>query len=346
MDFKSFFNFKNIIFLLLILLTIKFVSNVFEIFMLCFAAFVLSSSLEPAVKFLEKKMSRMWAAVTVIISTLLVTVALFIPILKLAIEQIVSFSLALPKRLLVLQNLLQDKQFFADLNVADMIEINHLVKITSNYSKNIVDSSLHATMGFFTFIVFLIMLFMIMFYLIKDKEYIMNKFIEFLPQNLKSKGRHIVEQISEKVGGYFIAQVISNIAIWVMVTIVLLLFRVDYAVVLGLIAGVFDIIPILGPTVALLLILICAYHLGVVKIIGITLCFLLVQQISNSLVRPFVFGKFLDLHPIVVLLAILICADFFGVLAVILAPAIAATVTVLVDELYLIPMNGEKTKDE
>ena len=71
-----------------------------------------------------------------------------------------------------------------------------------------------------------------------------------------------------------------------------------------------------------------------------------IQQISNSFIKPVIFGKFLDLHPLVILLSIFICAQLFGILGVILAPAIAATVCILVDELYLIPLNKDNDKNE
>ena len=67
--------------------------------------------------------------------------------------------------------------------------------------------------------------------------------------------------------------------------------------------------------------------------------FLAVQQISNYVVRPVLFGKMMSLHPLMIFLALFLAQQFLGFWGVILSPAIAATVCVLIDELYLKPIN-------
>ena len=345
MEYKKIFTFKNVIFLILIVLFFSFVSVFVDLFMLLFTAFVLASSVEPAIKFLEKKMSRTSAAIIVMMLLILTTVLVLIPVVKTALEQIYLVADTLPHRIDVLNAfLLQNSKFTS--NILNNIDLSSLAAPTADFTKNIFDKSLNFTMEFFSFIVYFIAFFMVLFYLIKDKSYIYNKFVEFFPSELKEKSRNIVNDISEKVGGYVIGQILSNIAIWVMITGVLLLFRVDYPVVLGFIAGLLDIVPIIGPTIALILILLAALHLGTLKICLIIVLFLLVQQISNSFIKPVIFGKFLDLHPLVILLSIFLCAKLLGILGVILAPAIAATFCILVDELYLLPLNKDDDKYE
>ena len=97
--------------------------------------------------------------------------------------------------------------------------------------------------------------------------------------------------------------------------------------------------PILGPTIALGLIILVAYPAGLVKVVLIIVGFLAVQQLSNYVVRPVLFGKLMELHPLMVFLALFLAEQFLGFWGVILSPAIAATVCVLIDELYLTPIN-------
>ena len=345
MEYKKYINFKNIIFLILIIIFFTFVPNFIDLFMLLFTAFVLASSLEPAVKFFEKKMNRSLATFIVLVVTLLTTVLVLIPVFRMAIEQIYIVIESLPNRTLEIKEIFVQNGWLAS-EIFDKINLSDIAAPTADITKNIFDKSLTFTMEFFNFIVFFVAFFMMLFYFVKDKTYITNKFVEFFPFELKEKTKHVVKDISDKVGGYVIGQILSNITIWIMVTAVLFIFKVDYPVVLGFIAGLLDVIPILGPTVALLLIILAAYHLGLLKIGLIILLFLVIQQISNSFIKPVIFGKFLDLHPLVILLSIFICAQLFGILGVILAPAIAATVCILVDELYLIPLNKDNDKNE
>lgn len=345
MEYKKYFNFKNIIFLILILVFALFIPNFIDLFMLLFTAFVLASSLEPVVKFLEKKMNRTLATFLVMIFTVMATFLVLLPVFRLAVEQSYVVMESLPHRILILKDVLVQNSWLTP-EMFDNINISDIAIPTADITKDIFDKSLTFTMGFFNFLVFFIAFFMMMFYFVKDKSYITDKFVEFFPFSLKEKAKNVVNDISAKVGGYVIGQVLSNITIWIMVTIVLFIFHVDYPVVLGFIAGLLDIIPVLGPTIALILIVLAASHLGFLKIGLIIILFLVIQQISNSFIKPVIFGKFLDLHPLVILLAIFICAQIFGILGVILAPAIAATVCILIDELYLIPLNKDNENDE
>ena len=164
---------------------------------------------------------------------------------------------------------------------------------------------------------------------------------------MKERASLILSSISSKVGGYVRAQVLSMVAIGVMQMIVLMMLGVDYPLLLGLITGIMDIVPVLGPAIAFVVILLVAYPVGIVKLILIVLTFFIVQQASNIIVRPLLFGKFMKLHPLTIFLALFVCEQFLGFWGVILSPAIASTVCVLIDELYIKPINekSEQMKD-
>ncbi len=125
----------------------------------------------------------------------------------------------------------------------------------------------------------------------------------------------------------------------------LMFLKVEYAVMLGLIAGILDIVPIVGPTFALLIGVLFASQQGWVVVLFTILVYLTAQWISNNFIRPLVFGKFLDLHPIIIIFAFLIAGQFLGVWGVILSPAIAALLLTLFDELYLKTINKTEKTD-
>jgi len=77
------------------------------------------------------------------------------------------------------------------------------------------------------------------------------------------------------------------------------------------------------------------YKLGWTIVILTALIFLFAQFAENNFVKPYVFGKFMDLHPIVIYIFLFVCAKYFGVVGAIFAPAIAADTCVFIEELYL-----------
>ena len=124
-------------------------------------------------------------------------------------------------------------------------------------------------------------------------------------------------------------------SVGLIMTIGLLLLKVEYAVLLGLITAVLDIVPIVGPALALIVCLVVAYKSGFMVLALIILTFLAAQLVENNFVKPYVFGKLLDLHPILIYLFLFITAKYMGITGVVFAPAIAATICVLIQELYM-----------
>ena len=344
---KNFFTTKNIIFAILVIALLFIIPKILGILMLFFGAYVIACALIPYINKLEKKMKRGLAVALVVFGGVMSVVAIFLPILFVAYKEIKTFLTFFPQKLQIVTNYLLNFQIYGK-KLADMVDLSSIVgsSSTSEIAQGVFSQSWNLTMGIFQFLVVAIALTMIVYYILADKTYLKDKFLEFFPPDLKEKANTILISISNKVGGYVRAQILSMVAVGLMTTVVLLLLGIDYAVLLGLIAGVLDIIPLLGPTIALAVILLVAYPLGIVKIILAIVGFLLVQQLSNYVVRPVLFGKFMALHPLMIFLALFIAEQFLGFWGVILSPAIAATICVLIDELYIMPINEEAGNDE
>lgn len=342
MIFKEILTTKNLVFLILVIILLKFIPQVSEFAMLFFACFVLACSMLPIVNWLDKKTkNRTLSSIITVASAVILTLAFILPVLTITIEQISLFFRSVPEKLLELQTYLHHFSIGNHV-LSEFINADSLINNSEEIAKGILSQSWNITMGFIQIIVVFIAVITILFYLLKDSEYMKNKFLEFFPGKLKNKAEDISLKISQKVGGYVIASIISGIAIWLMVAIALLILKIEFAFSLGLIAGVLDIIPVLGPTIALTLIILSAYKRGLLIIALALVIFLSVQQISNNVIRPVVFGKFMDLHPLVIIFSLLIGGKFGGILGLILAPAFAAIVTVLIDELYLKTINKSK----
>lgn len=335
---KQYLTLKNIIFLILVVFLIYIMPKITGIALLFFAAYVIACALNPYVVKLQSKMSRNTASVLAVSVCTAAVVALFIPIMLIAYKEIRTFLIYLPKKIVFIINYLSTLNIFGH-KLSDLVSMNNFVGASPDVAQNIVNHSWSFTLGIFQVAVIIVALTMIIYYLLADKDYLKEKFIEFFPEDLKTKASEILTNISNKVGGYVRAQILSMLSVGIMMMIVLLFLGVDYSLLLGLITGILDIIPLLGPTIALSVILLIAYPLGLVKIILIIAGFLLVQQLSNYIVRPILFGKFMQLHPLMIFLALFLSEQFLGFWGVILSPAIAATVCVLIDELYLAPIN-------
>ena len=338
MIFKEYITTKNVIFVFLVILLLKFLTEITAIAMLFFASYVIACSLNPIVDILEKIMKRYLAATIVLLGTFAISSIFFIPVIFIAAKQIRGFIQILPGKLEIVQDFIFNHQFYG-YRIPEMVNIKSIIDSSSPFATGLVNQSINLTLGVFQGIMFFLAICMIVFYLLADKELIQKGFKQLFPEKMKEKAENISENISNKVGGYVIAQILNMVAIGALTAIGMFIMKVDYALLLGLITGVLDIIPIVGPTIALVLCLLMAYQMGPVGVLLVLLAFLVAQWISNNFIRPVVFGRFLDLHPLIIIFALLVSAQFLGVWGVILAPALAAIVCVLFDEIYLKTIN-------
>ena len=168
-----------------------------------------------------------------------------------------------------------------------------------------------------------------------DGKIIRKGVLKLFPKQARKRTGEVLDAIAQRIGGYIIAQFITMASVGLIMTLGLFLMGSEYALLLGLLTGILDIIPIVGPTIALLICLIVLYKSGTVFLLMTCVVFAVAQLVENNFVRPYVFGKFLDLHPLIIYLFILISAKHFGIIGVIFAPAIAATIVVLIEELYV-----------
>lgn len=341
-------NIKNILFFILAIFLVWFILQIKSIALLAFGSFVLACSLNPAVDKLSTKMSRSLASTIVIIATILIVVLFLIPIITISIQEIHQAINNIPIMIKNTVSFLSNKTIMGKALI-EFINIDTITSTSSQMASGLVNKSINFTMAIIEMITIIITMGVIVFYMINEKHLIRDAIITMFPPKMKPRAKEVYENIEHKVGGYVIAQILSMTTVAIFTAIGLMILKVEYAILLGLIAGLLDIVPIVGPTLAFVLGILCASPQGLIIVILTAIVYLAAQWISNNFVRPLVFGKFLNLHPIIIIFAFLIAAQFLGVWGVILSPAIAALLLTLFDELYLKTINSkykEKNKEE
>ncbi len=341
MFFKNYLTVKNIIFFVVAILFVKFLTMISAIAMMFFASYVLACSLNPLVELLTKRMKRPMAASIVITGMILIFSLFFIPVIVIASEQINSLIQVLPAHIANLKAFILNKTILGQ-KIVDMIDIPSFIQPVSDFTTSLVNQSITATIGIASSLIYILTMCIIMYYFIVDKRIIRRAFLTLFPKPMKRKADRIAETISKKIGGYIVAQGVTMLSVGIVFTICLLLLKVDYAVLLGLIATVLDIIPVIGPAIALIICIVMCYQIAPVTLALMIASFFLAQWVENNFVRPYVFGKFMDVHPLVIFFSIFVTAKFLGIIGVVFAPAIAATACVILDELYIKPINNEK----
>jgi predicted PurR-regulated permease PerM len=134
------------------------------------------------------------------------------------------------------------------------------------------------------------------------------------------------------VGGYVTGNLFISLIAGVSSTIVLLALGVPYAVALGLIVAVLDLVPLAGATLAAIIVSTVAFITSITDGIIVVIFFIVYQQVENHFLQPVVYSRTVQLSPLAILIAVLIGAELAGILGALAAIPVAGTVQVLIVE--------------
>jgi len=328
---------KNIVFTIILILFLVFLFKISDIAVMLFASFVIASSLNPLVdKLTEKfKWSRKISSCAVLLTVLLLVLAFLIPTIMVSGNEIKSFAVSFPQYIDLLDDKLYEAFPFVKDIIAQPINMDKLFSSLSIYAAQYLDNVVDIGKNIGSALIYLIIATMFIFYFMVDKKPIKDTCMKLFPSQMRKRLSEIYDIIAQKIGGYVAAQILTLLSIGIVMGIGLTIIGVKYALLLSVLCTVLDIVPVVGPAIALVICLIMTYDLGTKIIIGVIIIFAVAQIIENQFVRPYVFGKFMDIHPIIIYLFLFITAKFLGIVGVIFAPAIAATFCVLTEELYM-----------
>jgi len=339
MNTKSFFNSKNIIFAAGILFALFVIIKLKDIALLFFAAFVIASAINPVVDLISKKMHRALAVLLVVFASIVISALILLPLIDASISQTIEFSRQLPNYTAQITSLIEKVNYFKkDLGV--LPDMTQIMPAFANFGQELVNRSVNLTISFISFFAVIFTLMVVIVYMLLDKEELKQGYLKFYPVSIRHKAEEISATISSKVGGFVIGMLVSMAATAVLTGIGLAILHVKYALMLGILAGLMEIVPIAGPIIAIVPAILVAAFIKPVLALWVIALYSLVQWAGNTFIRPAVFSKFLDIHPLIIILALLIAGSTMGFIGVILAPALAATASVLIKELYIDKINN------
>jgi len=160
----------------------------------------------------------------------------------------------------------------------------------------------------------------------------MERFYGLLPPQTQPRWRAVGHGIYRQVGGYVTGNLVISLIAGSLTTFVLLLLGVPYAVALGLIVGLLDLIPLVGATIAAVIIAAVAFLHSIVAGIVVIVFFVIYQQVENHILHPLVYKRTVALSPLASLISVLVGAEVAGVLGALAAIPVAGAIQVLIQD--------------
>jgi predicted PurR-regulated permease PerM/GNAT superfamily N-acetyltransferase len=307
-------------------------------------AFLLAFIINPVVDFLEERTMLSRTAATIIVFVVIVLALASAPAVAVPtiVREIRRLNLDFVQILADLERMIaQPIEVFGQ--ELDLREVYQQVQTTlERYVSQVAAGTVDVVFGFASTLFWLIFILLSAFYLVRDAD----RIVDGIDNLMLSPMREDFVQLRIRITGVWHAflrgQLLMGLFMVVITTVAALIIGLPNALALGLLAGVTEFIPNLGPVIAAIPAVAVAFFEGstwipldgfwfAVLVLG---AYVIIQQIEGNLVLPRVMGRSLNLHPVVVLVAIIAGGSLAGILGMLLASPFVATLRVLMDYIY------------
>lgn len=316
---------QTIVKTIILLLLLWFVFLVREIIVALFFAFILASAINPLVdKLQERKIPRPLSVLTIfigIIGFFSLLIALIIPPIA---EQLIELAQQLPG--IYKQLTLQYTELQHSIPPTVTQSLQDFLASSGDALKQGVQNTFGAISKFFGGFISLLTIFVLTFYITVEKDSVKKIVKSLFPKRHHAYICDVVVRAQVKMGAWVRGQLLLSLIIGLFVFIGLWILGVKYALVLAMLAGVMELVPIIGVIIAIIPALFLSVTQAPILAIGVLILYIVIQQLENHLIVPKVMQKAVGLNPVVIIISLLIGAKLAGILGVLMA---VPTVTML-----------------
>jgi predicted PurR-regulated permease PerM len=197
-----------------------------------------------------------------------------------------------------------------------------------------------------TLVVGLVVLPLFVFYFLRDREKVRESFVEVFPTDTQIHVVYVLRILNRIIGAYVRAQFTLAAVVWAFISIGLMLMGVKYAILLGAVAGIFELVPIVGAWLAVIPTIIVVLSTSPEQIVWVLLLYLGVQLFQGAIIVPRVQSFAMRLHPLMILVSIVVGSEIAGLWGVVLGPPIAASIKELLIYFNNPPRYGISMEDD
>ena len=226
------------------------------------------------------------------------------------------------------------QQFLIDRGLLDAsLDWGALLRLTP--TADAVNTAIGALGGVLGGVVGLVTILILPFYFLVERDSILRTFLHLFPSHQRPRVAAVSAEITQKVSAWLGGQLLLSAVIGVSATAALWLMGVPYFYVLGLLAAVGELIPVVGPLLAAVPAVAVALGVSWRVAVGVAVFYLIQQQVENHVLVPKLMEHQLGVSAVTVIIALLVGSVLLGIVGAILAVPTAAIAQVLVQELVL-----------
>jgi predicted PurR-regulated permease PerM len=321
----------SILKVIFIILFFGFLFLISNILIVLFLSLIIASAIYPWVNYLEsKKIPRILGVLSVYVIAILFIIFLLYLVIPTMVDEIRQLASVLPSYYDVLSSKFSKTvlEISPDYTkTAQDFLINFGEKI-----KGMASSVLKTVAGVFGGFATLGIVLVISFYMASQEKGV-GSFIKLItPKHQEAYVLNLWKRVEKKLGLWLQGQLLLGVIIGLVVFFGLYIIGVPYALLLGVVAGIFEVVPVVGPIFSAFIGIAVALMIDPVLALLTLIFYIIVQQVENNILVPFLMKKMTGLNPIVIIVSLLIGWELGGVLGMIIAVPVATIAGELLDD--------------
>ena len=296
------------------------------------ASIVIAYLLDGVVQLLHRwaRLPRTLATVVVFLLFLAFVLFLLLGLLPLTSRQLTQLVQQLPNMIVKGQNLLLSlpalyPEFITEAQVLSVI--NSIKAEMANWGQNVLSWSLAAGMGFLTIVIYLVLVPLLVFFFLKDKDLILGWLHGFLPRD-HTLAQQVWREVDRQMGNYVRGKFLEILVVWIATYMAFAVMELQFAMLLALMVGLSVIVPYIGAVVVTVPVALVAFFQWgwsseFLWLLGV---YLIIQGLDGNVLVPLLFSEVVDLHPIAIIVAVLVFGGLWGFWGVFFAIPLATVV--------------------
>ena len=312
------------------------------------AAGILYYLTKPIMHFLERfKVKRTMAIIIIFLLLILIGFFIIMYIAPIAQRQFMNLVNNIPKMVKWAQELItywQSNQTAIPKEVNDAI--NHFTDNLQNYIENVFNYLFDFIGGLINFITSLVLVPFFLFFMLKDGE----KFLPFITHIFEKKKanniRSLLGKVDHTLASFIQGQLIVSFILGVLLFLGYVAIGLNYSLTLGLFAMVMNVVPFIGPFIAVIPALIVGAFQDPMMVIWVAIITLIAQQVESNLISPNVMGRALKMHPLTIITVILAAGSIAGFLGILFAVPFYSVVKTIMVHFYETYRESKENKED
>ncbi len=229
----------------------------------------------------------------------------------------------------MLMALPQSYSFISEQQIQEVVQL--IQQKIAAQGQQLISLSFSSIPGLFTLIVYLILVPLLVFFFLKDKELLLSWFINFLPKERKLSS-HVWEEVNQQIGNYIRGKFWEILIIGGVTFITFAIMGLKYSVLLGVVVGLSVLVPYIGAAVVTLPVaMVGFFQFGwSTEFAWIMGAYAIIQALDGNILVPLLFSEVVNLHPVAIIVAVLFFGGIWGFWGVFFAIPLGTLVSAII----------------